>query len=305
MLLLADPRTVKGEIQIGFSSIFWNTAWTDGQAPHTLGILCDPKHPLFSSFPTEFCSNWQWWELISTSKPMAMDDLPTPMRPLVQVVPDWFSPQRLGLLFEAQVAEGKLIVCSMDLQSDLAKRPVAQQMLNSLRQYMSSESFVPKQELQATQVQSLFRQPPLLQQLGATAWADSQQEGHEAVLAIDGNPTTMWHTAWEPTPASPPHWIAFDLKKPIALTGIRYVPRGDMTNGRIGAFEVQLSDDGKEWIKTAAGEWNEDAQAKTVQFEQPQTARFVKIVALREVKNRAWSSIAEFEILIANEDETP
>ncbi|MFM2242967.1 MAG: Beta-galactosidase, partial [Verrucomicrobiota bacterium] len=27
----------------GFSSIFWNTAWTQWQPPHTLGILCDPS----------------------------------------------------------------------------------------------------------------------------------------------------------------------------------------------------------------------------------------------------------------------
>ncbi|MCB0753765.1 MAG: beta-galactosidase, partial [Ignavibacteriae bacterium] len=33
-----------GEVGVGFSSIFWNTAWTKGQKPHTLGILCDPKH---------------------------------------------------------------------------------------------------------------------------------------------------------------------------------------------------------------------------------------------------------------------
>ena len=33
----------------GFSSIFWNTAWTHHQAPHTLGILCDPRGPAFAS----------------------------------------------------------------------------------------------------------------------------------------------------------------------------------------------------------------------------------------------------------------
>ncbi len=32
-----------GDIAVGFSSIFWNTAWTGKQAPHTLGILCNPQ----------------------------------------------------------------------------------------------------------------------------------------------------------------------------------------------------------------------------------------------------------------------
>lgn len=62
VLLLAYGKVgmEKGaEVSIGFSSIFWNTAWTRNQPPHTLGILCDPKHPVFSEFPTEYHSNWQ------------------------------------------------------------------------------------------------------------------------------------------------------------------------------------------------------------------------------------------------------
>ncbi|MCP5528738.1 MAG: glycoside hydrolase, partial [Verrucomicrobiales bacterium] len=47
-------------VKLGFSSIFWNTAWTGRQAPTTLGILCDPKHPALEGFPTDFHSNWQW-----------------------------------------------------------------------------------------------------------------------------------------------------------------------------------------------------------------------------------------------------
>ncbi|MEP7145346.1 MAG: sugar-binding domain-containing protein, partial [Ferruginibacter sp.] len=40
-----------GDIKIGFSSIFWNTAWTHGQPPHTLGVLCNPQHPALKEFP--------------------------------------------------------------------------------------------------------------------------------------------------------------------------------------------------------------------------------------------------------------
>ena len=45
-----------GEVGVGFSSIFWNTAWTGGQKPHTLGILCDPTNPALSLFPTRITS---------------------------------------------------------------------------------------------------------------------------------------------------------------------------------------------------------------------------------------------------------
>ena len=40
-----------GDVGVGFSSIFWNTAWTGGQKPHTLGILCNPGTSCAGTFP--------------------------------------------------------------------------------------------------------------------------------------------------------------------------------------------------------------------------------------------------------------
>jgi hypothetical protein len=80
VLLLAHGevnQTHGAEVAIGFSSIFWNTAWTGGQAPHTLGILCDPGHAVFQDFPTEYHSNWQWWDPVSHSQAMILDHLPS------------------------------------------------------------------------------------------------------------------------------------------------------------------------------------------------------------------------------------
>src|ERR1019366_10469401 len=51
------PDATRGGVALGFSSIFWNTAWTEGQAPHTLGVLCDPRHPALAAFPTDSHSN--------------------------------------------------------------------------------------------------------------------------------------------------------------------------------------------------------------------------------------------------------
>ncbi|OQW94517.1 MAG: glycoside hydrolase, partial [Verrucomicrobia bacterium A1] len=156
VLLCVDPQRVKGEVAIGFSSIFWNTAWTKNQAPHTLGILCDPKHPIFASFPTDSHSNWQWWELIHGSGAMVLDGMSPELRPLVQPIDTWFTNRRLGLLFEAQVAGGKLMVCSMDLDGDLAARPVARQLRASLFTYLAGPAFAPKTEATPDQVRALM-----------------------------------------------------------------------------------------------------------------------------------------------------
>jgi len=161
VLLLLPPSEVapdpkRGKVALGFSSIFWNTAWTSRQAPHTLGILCDPKHPALARFPTEYHSNWQWWYLVSRAGAMILDGLPSELRPIVQVIDDWFTARRLGLVYEARVGQGKMVVCSIDLESDLAKNPVARQLRESLLSYMGSNRFNPAVELTAGQVRSLF-----------------------------------------------------------------------------------------------------------------------------------------------------
>ena len=136
-----------GAIAVGFSSIFWNTAWTRGQAPHTLGICCDPSHPALAAFPNDGYSDFQWWDIVTGSAPLLMNGFPASLRPVVYLIDDWFKANRLGLLFEAKVGNGKLMVCGADLSSDLDSRPAARQFRRSLEQYMASDGFHPAQEV--------------------------------------------------------------------------------------------------------------------------------------------------------------
>ncbi len=157
VLLMPPLAAVNSDIPAGFTSIFWNTAWTRGQPPHTLGLLCDPNHPALAAFPTEDHSNWQWWDLVTKSRPMILDTFPAPFRPIVQVIDDWNTNRKLGLVFEARLGRGKLLVTSLDLRTDLDARPVARQMLTSLLQYMASERFAPSEEVSIEQIRSLLR----------------------------------------------------------------------------------------------------------------------------------------------------
>lgn len=142
-------------VVLGFSSIFWNTAWTNRQPPTTLGILCDPAQPLFMSFPTESHSNWQWWYLIRCARPMLLDSFPAGFRPLVQVVNDWVTNHRLGLVFEAKVSQGSLLVCSVNI--DDPADPVTRQFRHSLMKYASSPAFRPKTQVSEVAVEAVFK----------------------------------------------------------------------------------------------------------------------------------------------------
>ena len=146
------PPERGGDIAVGFSSIFWNTAWTRGQAPHTLGICCDAKHPALAAFPNEGVSDYQWWDLMSRCDAMNLDEYPKDFRPIVYIVDDWFTNRKLGLLYEARVGNGKLLVCGADLQNDLEERPAAAQFRQSLLEYMASKEFNPIQELKVEDV---------------------------------------------------------------------------------------------------------------------------------------------------------
>jgi hypothetical protein len=169
VVLLPGPARVRNAphdpVLFGFSSIFWNTAWTKRQAPTTLGILCDPKHPALADFPTDFHSNWQWWYLVTRARPMILDDLPPTLQPVVQVIDDWFTARKLGLVFEAKVGRGKLLVCSIDLSGDLAANPVARQFRESLLRYVAGERFRPSVEVEPAAVKRLFG-PPSQQRKG-------------------------------------------------------------------------------------------------------------------------------------------
>ena len=132
-----------GDVGVGFSSIFWNTAWTSGQKPHTLGILCNPEHPALELFPTEYHSNWQWWDAMSHADAIQLDSFMPELKPIVRIIDDWVSNRRLALLFEAKVGEGSILISGVDLVNNLESRLEARQLKTSLFSYMESVEFNP------------------------------------------------------------------------------------------------------------------------------------------------------------------
>lgn len=158
VFLNAAGKVVKGkEVVQYFTPVFWNTSWFKMRPPHTLGILVDSAHPAFKYFPTSYHSDLQWWEIVNKAQVMHLEDFPKSFLPLIQPIDTWFMNRRLGILFEAKVGKGKLMVCSADLQNDLENRPAAKQLLYSLQQYMLSDNFNPSFQVDASIIQDLFQ----------------------------------------------------------------------------------------------------------------------------------------------------
>lgn len=154
--------TAAGKVSYGkevvqqFTPVFWNTSWFKMRPPHTTGILVNPKHPLFRHFPTEYHSNLQWWELLNRAQVMQFTGFPEAFQPTIQSIDTWFISRKIGMLFEANVLNGKVIMTTMDITTDPNQRIVARQMHKAILDYMNSDQFRPQFTVTAQQIGDLF-----------------------------------------------------------------------------------------------------------------------------------------------------
>ncbi|QEH42551.1 glycoside hydrolase family 2 protein [Chitinophaga sp. XS-30] len=154
VLLNPDTLVLKG-VEGRFAPVFWSPVHFPAQ-PGTMGILCDPTHPAFRHFPTAFYSDWQWWDLITSSKTMIIDSLPE-VTPVVRVIDNFFRNRKMANVIEVKVSRGKLLLTSIDLERDLDKRHAARQFRYSLERYMNSGDFEPVVEWRGEEVMGLIR----------------------------------------------------------------------------------------------------------------------------------------------------
>ncbi len=164
VLWMPDSTQLKGKTVDGlFQTDYWNyrmfkTICQNNKkpiSPGTLGILTNPKHPLFCEFPTEEHTNWQWFPIIQQSHPMILDNLPHDYRPIVQVIDNIERNHRLGLVFEFAVGKGKLLVCMSDLEC-VQEYPEGRQFYHSLLRYMQGEDFQPKTPIKWPELQQML-----------------------------------------------------------------------------------------------------------------------------------------------------
>lgn len=159
VFLNAAGKVVKGkEITMLFTPVFWNTSWFKMNPPHVTGFVAQAKHPLFEYFPTEYYSDLQWWDIVNKAQVMHLEDFPKGFTPLVQPIDTWFMNRKLGLIMEAKVGAGKLMVSTANI-ADTSSAPAARQLFYSIQQYMASNQFNPKEEVGLPVIKDLFISP--------------------------------------------------------------------------------------------------------------------------------------------------
>ena len=159
----ATPYTVGGL----FQTDYWNyrmfkTICENNKkkvSPGTLGILTNPKHPIFKGFPTEMHTNWQWFPVIKESHPLVLDNFAKDYRPIVQVIDNIERNHKLGLVMEWKVGAGKLLVCMSDLEK-AAQYPEGKAFYQSVIDYMRSADFNPSSEISVDELKKKLVEKP-------------------------------------------------------------------------------------------------------------------------------------------------
>ena len=136
-----------------------------------------------------------------------------------------------------------------------------------------------------------------------TGWrlvsVDSDHSGNEARLAFDNNNSTFWHTEYWGSEPRCPHTLVVDMLKNYNVTAFTYLARQDGNqNGMVKAYEIYLSEDGKNWgSPVVSGEFKNTSAMQTASLSTPTVGRYFKFVAKSEINGNAWTSAAEIGIL--------
>ncbi|HPH33238.1 MAG TPA: glycoside hydrolase family 2 TIM barrel-domain containing protein [Chitinophagaceae bacterium] len=150
-------KVTKGrEVVQAFTPVFWNTSWFKMRPPHTLGLLIDSASPAFRFFPTASHSDLQWWEVVTHSQVMHLEDFSPAMPVLIRPIDTWFMNRNLGLAFEARIGKGRLLITSISLNQNSA---VMRQLRFSLYQHLLFATEWSNTSVSPEQIRALTAEP--------------------------------------------------------------------------------------------------------------------------------------------------
>ncbi|MET0855766.1 MAG: discoidin domain-containing protein, partial [Telluria sp.] len=274
--------------------VFWNRLMSPAWG-RMLGLWVDHKHAALAGFPTESFNDWQWTELVKGARAVNLDKLPRGLQPIVQPIDDWNRNFKLGMLFEAKVGTGKLMVSSADLASDPERRIVARQLRKSVLDYMASAKFNPQVAVSADNFSEVLFDTQVMKKLGAKA-----SGGRDAGNVVDGDPNTFW-TAGTQTAARTNEELTIAFPAAVSFSGVVVMPRQNHRDheGDVREYAIQVSDDGAGWRELKRGALGSTFNQQTIRFDQNVSAKFLKFVSLSGFGGDNTTAIADLAVIYA------
>lgn len=266
--------------------LFWNRLMSPGWS-RMLGMWVDAKHPALAGFPTQDFGDWQWLDVVGRSRTVNLGRLPATLQPIVQPVDDWNRNWKLGLLFEAKVGGGSLLVCAVDLTGDLSKRPAARALRDSLVSYASGGKFQPAVAVSSELLGGMLSDTRVMAMLKASANGEA---------AIDGDPNTFWMSGGPKGPKHP-HVLEIHFPNPVPMDGFTIMPRQNHRDheGDVREYRLEASDDGQAWREISRGKLESGFHPQSVKLPSA-TASHLRFTALSGFGKDTTAALAEFAI---------
>lgn len=151
-VVAADKDNLAKPIEGLFKPVFWSPAWFQSQ--RACGLIAKSTHPVFSEFPTDNFSDFQWKHPIDHSVSADVSALPNDFEFLIEPVPNFFDNTPRSPLFEATIGNADILFCGFNLDVD---KPAIKALKNSIADYVNSDKFSPKQTLDKDLFRKLFK----------------------------------------------------------------------------------------------------------------------------------------------------
>lgn len=119
----------------------------------THGLLIDNTNNMFRYFPTETYSTPQWYDLVTHSRTLILDN--HDIDPVVWTIDNFQRNHKLGNIVEIKVGKGKLLICTFDLWGSRKSIP-AKWLSYSLLAYVGSDAFEPLKEMGPEELVDIF-----------------------------------------------------------------------------------------------------------------------------------------------------
>lgn len=159
VLLLPKIDSLKNSIAGCYATDFWcypmfrsiSESMNKPIPVGTMGLLINNTHPALKYLASEEYSTQCWNNIVRNSRTVILDDTAKSFRPIVQTIDNFERNHKLGMMFEANVLNGKVFVCTCDFDK-VIDRPEGKQLLYSILSYIKSDEFKPKNELKLTEL---------------------------------------------------------------------------------------------------------------------------------------------------------
>ncbi len=155
VLLNPAKEDLQNPVDIRFGTVFWGRGLFPDQL-RPMGIYCDPDQPALAQFPTREYAGWQWYDLLTETFALTLNDLPFEYEPMVYIIDDFNESHRLGVLLEVRVGKGSLLINTLNLGNEGERSLAQKQMLKSLLDYTGGDDFIPAQSLSMKQLDGLL-----------------------------------------------------------------------------------------------------------------------------------------------------